>query len=123
MTVELVAANPSTAEQGVYKEITQQQDLDLSVSVTPLEMGLNTITLDFKNGSKISNVKVELNMPPSWRIENNAFKVDAGTYKLTGNLLHAAGTVSMKVKVWMNNGDKIQIPYRIVVPGEVRFNE
>ena len=59
----LVAANPSTAEQGVYKEITQQQDLDLSVSVTPLEMGLNTITLDFKNGSKISNVKVELKCP------------------------------------------------------------
>lgn len=119
----LVAANPSTAEQGVYKEITQQQDLGLSVEVTPLEMGLNTITLDFKNGSKISNVKVELNMPPSWRIENNAFKVDAGTYKLTGNLLHAAGTVNMKVKVRMNNGDKIQIPYRIVVPGEIRFNE
>ena len=62
-------------------------------------------------------------MPPSWRIENNAFKVDAGTYKLTGNLLHAAGTVNMKVKVRMNNGDKIQIPYRIAVPGEVRFNE
>lgn len=29
----------------------------------------------------------------------------------------------MRVKVYTHNGDLIQIPYRIVVPGEVRFNE
>ncbi|WP_407270686.1 copper resistance CopC/CopD family protein [Radiobacillus sp. PE A8.2] len=119
----LVAANPSTAEQGVYKETTKQQELDLSVEITPLEMGLNTITLDFKNDPKIRNVKVELSMPPDWRIENNAFKVEKGVYKLTGNLLHAAGTTNMKVKVLMESGEEMQTPYRIVVPGEVRFNE
>lgn len=119
----IVAANPSAAEQGVYKEATKQHDLGLSVSVTPLEMGLNTISLDFKEASTIRNVKVELSMPPDWRIENNAFKVDEGTYKLTGNLLHAAGTINMDVKVYIKNGDMIEIPYRIVVPGEKRFNE
>ncbi|WP_188453336.1 copper resistance CopC/CopD family protein [Virgibacillus oceani] len=119
----LVAANPSAAEQGVYKETPTQQDLDLTVEITPLEMGLNTITLDFKNDPKIRNVKVQLSMPPDWRIENKAFEVDKGTYKLTGNLLHAAGTTNMKVNVLMESGEEIQIPYRIVVPGEIRFNE
>ncbi len=35
----LVAANPSTAEQGVYRESTKQQDLDLSVEITPFRNG------------------------------------------------------------------------------------
>ncbi len=86
-------------------------------------MGLNTITLDFGNEPKIRNVKVELSMPPDWRIENKAFKVGQGIYKLTGNLLHAAGTTNLKVNITMESGEEIQIPYRIVVPGEVRFNE
>jgi copper transport protein len=119
----LVAANPSAAEQGVYPKQTAQQDLNLNVEITPFKMGLNTITLKFQDHSDIRNVRVELRMPPDWKIENNAFKVDKGTYKLTGNLLHAAGTVNMKVKVVMQSGEEIKLPYKIVVPGEIRFNE
>ncbi|MRH44469.1 hypothetical protein GH741_17635 [Aquibacillus halophilus] len=122
LAASLVAANPSAAEQGVYRETTKQE-LDLNVKISPLEMGLNTITLKFENNLKITNVKVELSMPPNWRIENNAFRVNENTYKLTGNLLHASGTINMKVKVMMANGKEILIPYRVVVPGEVRFNE
>ncbi|MBM7570554.1 copper resistance protein CopC [Aquibacillus albus] len=120
----LVAANPSAAEQGVYEEpVERQDDLELNVEIAPLEMGLNTITLDFANNPDIKNVAVELSMPPNWRIKVNAFKVDEGLYKLTGNLLHAAGTINMKVNVTLDNGKVIEIPYRIVVPGEIRFNE
>lgn len=120
----LVAANPSAAEQGVYKQTPEaSNDLGLNVQITPLEMGLNTITLEFKENPKIENVKVELSMPPTWRIENNAFQVGKRTYKLTGNLLHGAGTINMKVKVLMENGKEVRLPYAIVVPGEVRFNE
>ncbi|WP_256464156.1 copper resistance CopC/CopD family protein [Halobacillus amylolyticus] len=117
----LVAANPSAAEQGVYRETPEApNNLDLNVEITPLEMGLNTITLEFKENPKIRNVKVELSMPPTWQVENNAFQVGKGIYKLTGNLLHGAGTINMKVKVLMENGKEVRLPYTIVVPGEVR---
>ncbi|SEB05497.1 copper transport protein [Thalassobacillus cyri] len=119
----LVAANPSAAEQGVYKENTKQSDLDVNVEITPLEMGLNTITLDFEKAPEIHQVKVEMTMPPLWSIENKAFKINHDTYKMTGNLLHAAGTTHMNVKIMLESGKKIEIPYKIVVPGEVRFNE
>lgn len=119
----LVAANPSAAEQGVYKENTKQSDLNLNVKITPLEMGLNTITLDFENAPDIHHVKVEMTMPPLWSKENKAFKINHDTYKMTGNLLHAAGTTYMNVKVIMDSGEKVEIPYKIVVPGEVRVND
>ncbi|MDC3425766.1 copper resistance protein CopC [Aquibacillus sp. 3ASR75-11] len=119
----LVAANPSAAEQGLYKEPNPEQSLELDVKVTPIEIGLSTITIKLLEDVPVSNVRVKLGMPPDWFIENNAFKVDEGTYKLTGNLLHAAGTVNMTIKVTMENGEEIQIPYEIVVPGEIRFNE
>ncbi len=119
----LVAVNPSAAEQGVYPEKSVQEDLNLNVEITPFEIGLNTITLHFEDSPDIQDVRVDLSMPPDWSIERSAFKVEGGTYKLTGNLLHAAGTVNMNIKVIIKNGEKVEIPYKIVVPGEIRFNE
>ncbi|MDC3418160.1 copper resistance protein CopC [Aquibacillus salsiterrae] len=119
----LVAANPSAAERGVYPETTDQEDLGLIVDIAPIQMGLNTISLEFAKDVPIEDVTVQLDMPPDWQIEVDAFEVEEGLYKLTGNLLHAAGTINMTVRVTLASGELVEIPYRIVVPGEVRFNE
>ncbi|MBF0706567.1 copper resistance protein CopC (plasmid) [Alkalihalobacillus hwajinpoensis] len=119
----LVATNPGVAEQGVYLEKNVKEDLALDVKVTPFHVGQNTITLQFEEDLTIRNVSVVLSMPPNWKVERKAFEVDDRTYKLTGNLLHAPGTLKMNVSVELTNGKEIQIPYRIVVPGETRFNE
>jgi copper transport protein len=94
--------------------------LNLEVEVTPFQIGLNTITLQFTNDSKVKDVRIKLSMSPNWRIENKAFKVGEGKYKMTRNLLHGAGTINMSVKVVKENGEEMVLPYKIVVPGEDR---
>lgn len=62
-------------------------------------------------------------MPPNYNVTYKAFKIDDGVFKITGNLLHAAGTMGMNVKVINANGEEIEFPFEIVIPGEMRFNE
>jgi copper transport protein len=76
-----------------------------------------------KHSFSYNEVYVDMAMPPYWGVEYRAFKVKDGEYRLTGNLLHAAGTINMVVKFKMENGEKIELSYKIVVPGKIRFNE
>lgn len=62
--------------------------------------------MDFEE--KVKNVEVTLSMPPNYKVNYNAFKVDDRTFKITGNLLHAAGTMEMEVKAKKEDGEEIE---------------
>lgn len=117
----LVQSNPIAAEQGVYPKTVVKDGIRATVSITPLRAGSNEITVDFLDDPDFEKVRIKLFMPPSWRIENNAFSLGEGKYSITGNILHAAGTTYMKVVAFEANGQKIVFPFRIVVPGEMRL--
>jgi copper transport protein len=119
----LVISTPSASEQGIYPEKQSVDGLELSVDISPLFAGYSEVTLDFGENHNIEDVKVTFTMPPDWKKSNKAFKVSNGTFKLTGMLLHAAGTVNMYVDVTKANGEVVSIPLTVVVPGEYRLNE
>ncbi len=81
------------------------------------------LTMNFNN-KDIEKVEVTLSIPDMhYNVTYNAFKVDKGVFKLTGNLLHTAGTMNMNVKAKKFNGKSIKFSFKIVIPGETRFNE
>jgi len=118
----LVVATPSAAEQGVYPKFQEKRNTVLEVDIAPLYPGLNVITLNF-NRDDIEKTEVTMAMPPNYRIAYDAFKVDDKTFKITGNVLHAAGTMSMDVKATTSNGEITEFTFKIVIPGEMRLNE
>ncbi|WP_372869475.1 copper resistance protein CopC [Planomicrobium okeanokoites] len=118
----LVVSTPGSAEQGVYPATIEKEDIELDVSFSPLKLGLNVLTMDFE-GEPIEDVEVMLSMPPNYQVNYKAFQVEEGVFKLTGNLLHAAGTMNMTVTAKKPDGEKVEFDFRVVIPGEMRFNE
>lgn len=118
----LVVSTPGSAEQGVYPATIEKEEVELNVSFSPLKLGLNVLTMDFE-GEPIEDVEVTLSMPPNYQVNYKAFKVEEGVFKLTGNLLHGAGTMNMKVKAEKSNGEEVEFTFRVIIPGEMRFNE
>lgn len=78
--------------------------------------------MDFE-GESIEDVEVTLSMPPNYQVNYKAFQVEEGVFKLTGNLLHAAGAMNMTVTAEKSNGEEVEFAFRVVIPGEMRFNE
>ncbi len=116
----LLVSSPGAAEQGVYPSEMEQEGVKINVDITPLYPGLNVVTMNFEE--KIRTVEVTLSMPPNYKVTYNAFKVDNGVYKITGNLLHTAGTMKMDVKAKTEAGEEIDYPFTIVIPGDMRSN-
>lgn len=114
----LVVSTPSAAEKGVYP-LKDSYEEEVKVDITPLKAGLNVLTLDFKKELDIDNVKLKISMPPENYIEYDAFKVEDGTFKITGNILHSSGSIYMEVEAKQANGDIRTFEYTIAVPGEV----
>ncbi|KAB7664157.1 copper resistance protein CopC [Bacillus sp. B1-b2] len=118
----LVVATPTEAEQGVYPQ-NRAQYSDIKVDISPLKPGLNVLTLDFNKELDIKSVKVKIAMPPDYSIEYNAFKVNKETFKITGNIIHSSGTLSMEVEAVKANGELRKYEYTIVVPGTGSMDE
>lgn len=118
----LVVSTPGSAEQGVYPAVIEKEGIELNVSFSPLKLGLSVLTLDFE-GEPVEDVEVTLSMPPNYQVSYKAFQVEEDVFKLTGNLLHAAGTMNMKVKAEKSDGAEVEFTFRVVIPGEMRFNE
>ena len=118
----LVVSTPSSAEQGVYPSTIEKEDIELNVSFSPLKLGLNVLTMKFE-GETVEDVEVSLSMPPNYKVNYRAFNVGEGEFKLAGNLLHAAGTMDMMVRATMANGENIEFPFKVAIPGEFRLNE
>ncbi len=119
----LIESKPSAASQGVFPRSMVKENLKISVDISPMGIGPNDILLRFNGKPGLKQVKAILFMPPEWRKENIAFNLGNGTYKLSGNFLHAAGTMYMEVEAWKADGSKVVFPFRIVVPGEMRLYE
>lgn len=114
----LVVSTPTEAEQGVYPQDSSYEK-DVKVAISPLNPGLNVLTLDFKEELEIESVKVKIAMPPDYSIEYNAFKINERTFKITGNIIHSSGTLLMEVEAVKANGDIRNYVYTIAVPGEM----
>jgi copper transport protein len=119
----LIESKPSAADQGVYPKTMVKEDMEVAVSISPFRMGSNDIMIQFRNHPDLEQVKVIFYMPPEWKKENKAFSLGNGNYKVTGNFLHASGTLYMEVEAWRPNGEKVVFPFRVVVPGEMRLYE
>jgi copper transport protein len=119
----LIESKPSAASQGIFPATNTAEGVSASVSINPIDVGKNDIYIRFKNAPEFTEVRVKLLMPPEWWKENSAFSLGNGLYKVTGNFLHGAGTMMMEVTAYKPDGSSIVFPFRIVVPGEMRFNE
>ncbi|EGL84258.1 copper resistance protein CopC [Caldalkalibacillus thermarum TA2.A1] len=115
----LIDLEPSAAEQGVYPQKAVQGDMEVTVEIDPFQIGRNDITIRFENEPELKQVKASFFMFPSWRMENNAFPLGDGEYRLTGNFLHGAGTIYMEVEAIQANGETSIFPFRIQVPGDM----
>lgn len=119
----LIESRPSAASQGIFPDTATTDGVSASVTIAPIDVGRNDIFIRFDNAPEFTQVKGKLLMPPDWWKENVAFPLGDGTYKLTGNFLHGAGTMMMEVTAYKPNGSTLVFPFQIVVPGEMRFNE
>ncbi len=113
----LADLSPKEAEQGVYPELQVEQGIKAAVSVSPFKPGANDISIQFDNEAEFDKVRVKFYTTTGWSIENTAFPIGNGLYKLTGSFIHAAGTMNMEVQAVRTTGEKLVFPYKIQVPG------
>ncbi|KRF18634.1 copper resistance CopC/CopD family protein [Paenibacillus sp. Soil787] len=113
----LIDLSPKEAEQGVYPKTVIIKDVKATVGITPLKMGTNEISIWFDKQQDFEQVRVKFIMPPNWIVEDNAFSLGNGEYRLTGDFLHAAGVIQMEVNAFTNQGEKITFPFELRVPG------
>lgn len=113
----LVDLSPKEAEQGIYPESQVQQGIKADVSVSPFKPGANDISIQFANEAEFDKVRVKFYTTNGWSIENTAFPIGNGLYKLTGSFIHAAGTMNMEVQAVRTTGEKLVFPYKIQVSG------
>jgi copper transport protein len=113
----LVDLSPKEAEQGIYPKTQVQQGIKATVNVSPMKPGANDISIQFDHESDIEKVRVKFYTTNEWSVENSAFSMDKGLYKLTGTFFHAAGTMNMEVQAIRTNGEKLIFPFKVQVPG------
>ncbi|MCY9659460.1 copper resistance protein CopC [Paenibacillus chondroitinus] len=113
----LIDLSPKEAEQGIYPSSITAKGVRVAVGITPLKIGKNDMVIRFENQPEFKNVRVKLTMPPDSIIENNLFSLGNGEYRLTGNLLHAAGIVQSQIIAETSMGEEIIFPFEIRVPG------
>jgi copper transport protein len=119
----VIESKPSAASQGIFPSSVTKAGITVSASIDPIDVGRNDINIQFKDAPAFTEVKVKLRMPPDWWKENVAFSLGDGAYKVTGNFLHGAGTMIMEITASQSDGSTLVFPFRIIVPGEMRFNE
>lgn len=113
----LIDLSPKEAEQGVFPNSAIIKEVKATIGITPLKMGTNEISIRFDNQPDFKQVRVKFTMPPDWIVEDNAFSLGNGEYRLTGDFLHAAGVVQMEVHAVTTQGEDFTFPFEIRVPG------
>lgn len=114
----MINTSPKAAEQGIYPT-DLYSPVDVSVSLTPFQMGYNDLIIKFDQSEDIKNVDVELFMPPFMTRTITAFSLGEGTFQVTGGLLHGSGTTYLNIHVTKTSGENLMIPYEIQVPGDM----
>ncbi|MCY9693380.1 copper resistance protein CopC [Paenibacillus alginolyticus] len=113
----LIDLSPKEAEQGIYPSSITANGVRAVVGITPLKIGKNDMVIRFENQPEFKSVRMKLMMPPDSIIENKAFSLGNGEYRLTGNLLHAAGIVQSQIIAETSAGQEIIFSFEIRVPG------
>lgn len=112
----LVDQSPREAEQRLVPDSMVVDGVKASVTITPLKVGANEIKMVFDR-TDFKKVNVVLSMPPMLELENTAFSLGNGEYRLTGNVLHSPGTIFMVISAQEENGNVIKFPFEVHVPG------
>jgi copper transport protein len=115
----LANLSPTEAEQGIYPNKLVQDGIEASVKIEPFKVGVNDVTIQFENNPKFERVHVKFAMPPQWKVENTAFDLGNGTYRLTGNFLHTGGAMYLEVVATTIDGKEFIFPFRVQIPGNI----
>ncbi|MGJ9385390.1 copper resistance CopC/CopD family protein [Salipaludibacillus sp. CF4.18] len=119
VAASLMSSSPRTAEQGVYpRQLVADHDVSVTVDITPFKAGYGDMVLEFDAEQSIESVDIVLSMAPDYEREQRAFNLGDGRFQVTGGLLHAPGTMTLDILVETDNGEIVEIPYIIQVPGE-----
>jgi copper transport protein len=116
LTSVLVDVSPDEARQGI-KLRSEPSDQVEQVEVTPLRAGANDVMVRLREGVSASDVKVNISSSSGWTDEYQAFQIDSRTFKVTGNLFHSPGTLTMDVLVGSGSGENTFVSYVVYVPG------
>ncbi|WP_166240137.1 copper resistance protein CopC [Paenibacillus turpanensis] len=116
VTSVLVDVSPDEARQGVILQ-TQESEFIEKLTVTPLQAGANDVIVHIREGVHLDHVQVTISSSSGWTDEYEAFRIHDTTFKVTGNLFHSPGT--MTLKVWKNSaeGKTESASYLVYVPG------
>jgi copper transport protein len=115
----LLTLSPTEAEQGIYPSTVKQDHIEASLEIAPFKVGINDITIRFKDAPEFKEVRVKFSMPPQWFVEQVAFPIEKHTYRLTGNFVHSAGTMYVEVHALTQGGRTLVFPFRVQVPGKM----
>ncbi|WP_088006476.1 copper resistance protein CopC [Indiicoccus explosivorum] len=118
----LVVSTPKAAEQGLYPETTEQEGLVLQAEMEPVEVGLNELVLSF-SGRYVEKAAVNVTMPPHFENEFQAFRTGDGEFRVTGDLLHGAGTTYFTVTAVTEDGRETVFGLEAAAPGDVYSEE
>jgi copper transport protein len=117
----LIDLSPKEAEQSIYPEVVTSDGVEARVEIAPFQIGANDITISFANDPGYKEVSVRLTAIPDWSVENTAFSLGGGKYRLTGNFIHGAGTILLEVRAMEVGGKVTVFPFKIQVPGVMDY--
>lgn len=106
----LVDLSPREALQDIYPSTQTQDDLTIDVEAYPLKAGANDITIQLNDETNITKVQAKFYTNLGGLVENTAFYLGNGVYKLTGNYFHGAGAMNMEVTVTKKDGSTVVFP-------------
>ncbi|WP_028610884.1 copper resistance protein CopC [Paenibacillus harenae] len=114
----LVDLSPKEAVQNIEPASQTKEGITASVQIYPFKVGANDVTIQLNDDTDIAHVRAKFSTNLGGAVENNAFKLGDGFYKITGNIFHGAGTVKMELQAIKSNGERlIYPPFTIQMPG------
>ncbi|RIX46544.1 hypothetical protein D3P08_25995 [Paenibacillus nanensis] len=114
----LVDLSPKEAGQSIEPASQTIEGITASVHISPFKVGANDVTIRLSDDTEVAYVRAKFSTTLGGGVENTAFKLEDGLYKLTGNIFHGAGSVKMELQAVKRNGEKLVYPpFTIQVPG------
>ncbi|GAA6742483.1 hypothetical protein Thermus77412_02720 [Thermus antranikianii] len=101
---------------GVFPTRIVQNGITARLTVWPLAVGHNMLTVRLEPDPAARRVTLRFFMPPDFRMESTAFHVGPGTYAVVGNQLHGPGRIDVTVRVEQADGTVLAFPFRVEVP-------
>lgn len=114
----LVDLSPKEALQDINPSTQTEAGLTVNVEAYPLKVGANDITIGLNDATNIAKVQARFYTNLGGSVENTAFHIGEGLYRLTGNYFHGAGVMNMDVIVTKTDGQTVVFPaFTFQIPG------